>query len=111
VGAGEVADLNFSTRPHYVTSHPKVKENQGKVAIVRGPLIYCLEGLDNPSMDIIRMKVARDSPLTEVFSPDLLGGVVAIKGQTDARENFTAIPYYAWANRGLSPMRLWLPAK
>jgi len=89
-----------------------IKENDGKAAIQRGPLVYALEGADNDGkvLDIV-------APLGTQFTPvpraDLLGGVttltatLAASGEAPAR-TITAIPYFAWANRGRGEMVIWV---
>ena len=91
----------------------------------RGPLVYCAEGVDNGD-DVLGLSFRRDGALkAEAFDPALLGGVTPITAQgwrqKDAgglyayglpqREETEVrlIPYYAWANRGLTQMRVWLP--
>ncbi len=103
--------LNFEVTPHFVASHPRVKENRGKMAIMRGPLVYCLEGVDNPAIDIFRTTLRRQQELRDEYNPDLLGGVWVVKGHTINGTEFTAIPFYAWANRSVSPMRVWMPVR
>ncbi|MFD0793663.1 glycoside hydrolase family 127 protein [Mucilaginibacter litoreus] len=85
-----------------------VKANQGKVALQRGPLVYCVEQsaeINNPT-DIV---VSKNSVFTSAYRKDVLGGIVELK--TNMRDNsvLTAIPYYSWANRGKSNMQVWLP--
>lgn len=108
---GDDVWLNFDMTPHFVASHPKVIENRGKLAIMRGPFVYCLEGIDNPSIDLFRVTLRRSQELRDEFRPDLLGGIWVVKGRTIDGTEFTAIPYFAWANRSVSPMRVWMPAK
>ena len=90
-----------------------IKENAGKAAIQRGPLVYALEGVDNDGkvLDIV-------APLTTQFTPverkDLLGGVTALTAtvpaspEGGAARQITAIPYFAWANRGRGEMVVWI---
>jgi DUF1680 family protein len=107
-------------------AHPAVREDAGKVALQRGPLVYCLEQVDNgPNLpDLVLPRGAR---LEAVYDEDLLGGVVAIVGQGRRREldewqeklyqpaqsmvravSLKAIPYYAWANREPGEMLVWI---
>jgi hypothetical protein len=74
----------------------------GCVAIERGPLVYCVEEPDVPEADVA---IDRRAPLGQRERPDLLGGVVTV--ETPA----TAVPYYAWGNRGAGAMRVWLRAR
>lgn len=114
-----------------VQSNPRVAENAGRVALMRGPLLYCVEAAENPHLDPRRV-VLEDGDVEAAERPDLLGGVVALTGgatapavddgwgdalyrpaglPTDApreRIEVTAIPYHAWANREPGPMAVWL---
>jgi len=106
-----------------VTANEKVKDDQGKVALQRGPLIYCAEWVDNngKAANII---VPSDAVFTAQYQPDLLNGVevlhsevpvIAVDEKTQTvsttRRTFTAIPYYAWANRGKGEMMVWFPER
>ncbi|HVO44621.1 MAG TPA: beta-L-arabinofuranosidase domain-containing protein [Aggregatilineales bacterium] len=111
-----------------VYAHPDVPADEGHVALQRGPIVYCLEGVDN-AVPLNRIGLPQDSPLKAEFMPDLLGGVVVIKGQGVAAEasdwgsalyrsqppvwkrcDIQAIPYCTWDNREPGPMRVWLQA-
>jgi len=89
-----------------VSSHPKVKENTGKIALERGPLVYCFESLDNPNLH--QIKVLHDANLQVEVREHLLNQVQIIKVGGKNGQNFIAIPYYAWANRGKSEMTVWV---
>ena len=110
-----------------VYAHPEVTQDVGKVALQRGPLVYCLEQVDQ-LVPVNRLVLPKDSPISTRFEPRLLGGVVILTGQALVREEqdwgkqlyrpepaslkaaeFTAIPYYAWDNRQAGGMAVWLP--
>lgn len=113
-----------------VIFHPLVIENTDRVALKRGPIVYCVEKADNPKFDVWSMILPDDAPLNAEHVPNLLGGVTVIHGEAlainheafsrrlyapkpdfkyDLRKvNFTAIPYYAWANREEGPMTVWI---
>src|SRR5205823_13492114 len=86
----------------------------------RGPLVYTAEWVDSPDKHVRNIVLSRDDKLTARFEPALLHGVEVIKGQAESysyderhnlkhsREPFTAIPYYAWANRGPGQMEVWI---
>ncbi|HLO13262.1 MAG TPA: beta-L-arabinofuranosidase domain-containing protein, partial [Anaerolineales bacterium] len=74
---GQVLEFNFDMSIKLRRAHPKVKGHAGKVALTRGPLVYCLESLDNPSVDIFSARLDSAS-LRDEFVPDLLGGCVVI---------------------------------
>jgi DUF1680 family protein len=89
-----------------VQSRPQVTDNDGLVALERGPLVYCVEAVDNGGT-IQQIALADDAILQAVHRPDLLNGLTVIQGEGD--HPFTASPYYAWAHRGLGEMAVWLP--
>jgi len=128
---GDTVTLNLEMQPEFLESHPYVSENVGKIAVRRGPLVYCVEGEDNPGVDIWELEVLRNERLKEEYR-DILGGIVVIKGKgyvidlnswkslyLPAQEaarlrrevEFAAIPYYAWANRTPGPMKVWLQGR
>jgi len=86
--------------------HPKVKSCLGKATLSRGPIVYCLEGIDNP--DVVLETVKPDlASLIEIFEPDLLGGIMTIQGKTTAGKSLKFIPYAWWANRETSQMTVF----
>lgn len=128
---GDTVTLNLEMQPEFLESHPYVSENVGKVAIRRGPLVYCLEAEDNSGVDIWELQISRNLELSEEYQ-DILGGVVVLRGKGYVVDpaswgqlylpveevnrfkkevEFTAIPYYAWANRTPGPMKVWVKAK
>src|SRR5262249_54544400 len=110
-----------------IEASPQVKEDLGQTALARGPLIYCLEGVDH-SVPVSSIAVPPAAAFKPVKEPELLGGIVALKGSgwvaaqpegsgglyrtaPPPREvPVTVIPYYAWDNRAPGEMRVWLPA-
>jgi uncharacterized protein len=88
-------------------AHSRVKGHAGKVAVTRGPLVYCLESVDNPGVDIFTVAVDPAS-LQDEFVPDLLGGCVVIYGKATTGQPIRFIPYFLWANRGESQMTVWV---
>jgi len=128
---GDTITLNLSMEPELLESHPNIKDNVGRVAIRRGPIIYCVEGADNPWGDVWNLEIPKDVKLSQEYK-DILGGVVVIKGKgylnspeswkglylpgDDANRlkkevEFTAIPYYSWANRTPGPMEIWIKTR
>jgi DUF1680 family protein len=99
--------LNFEMYPQLKNGDPRVKDIKNKVSISNGPLIYCLEQKDNINFDIFGAKIQVNTPLTVIFRDKLLGGVNIIEGIGSSGEKFTAIPYYAWNNRGPDKMQVW----
>ncbi|MEZ4663569.1 MAG: glycoside hydrolase family 127 protein [Caldilineaceae bacterium] len=106
---GDVVELTLSMPVRRVVSHPAVAENAGKVALERGPLVYCLEGIDNGGR-VLDAVLADDAELTIAEAPALLNGIVTIQAQ-QPHDNLTFIPYYAWAHRGLGEMTVWVTQK
>ena len=100
-------ELSLSMPVRRVSSHEGVQENQGKVAIQRGPIVYCFEGADNAGQ-VLDLVLPDDSRLETQFLPELLGGLVVIKGNSIDNRPLIAIPYYAWAHRGAGEMAVWI---
>ena len=104
---GETLEFNFDMSIQLRHAHPKVKGHAGKVSITRGPLVYCLESVDNPGVDIFTAQL-EPSSLREEFVPDLLDGIVVIHAKTTDGISVKFIPYFLWANRGESQMTVWV---
>lgn len=105
--AGDVITLNLPMPIRRVLSHEKVEDNVGRVALERGPIVYCAEWKDNggKALDIV---LTDDINLVTEYRKDMLGGITAIKGILKNGRAFLAIPYYAWAHRGMGEMAVWL---
>jgi DUF1680 family protein len=110
--SGDVVELDLPMPVRRVLAHENLAENRGRVALMRGPVVYCFEGIDNPDVDLFQVKLPRDAALTTQHRADLLNGVTVIHttGQDEQGKpvKLTAIPYFAWANRGKTPMNLWM---
>lgn len=128
---GTTMRLRLPMDVRLMASHPRVQANTGRAAIARGPLIYCIEAADHPESNIDALVLGPDSDLRAQDEPDLLGGLTTISGsagiavQDRSDELYTrfdggkprltgstpltAIPYFAWANRTLGAMRVWIP--
>ncbi|HEU5092168.1 MAG TPA: hypothetical protein VFT30_05750, partial [Nitrospira sp.] len=104
---GETLEFKFDTSIRLCRAHPKVKGHAGKVAITRGPLVYCLESVDQPHLDIFSVQLDPSS-LREEYMTDLLGGCVVIEGKTTDGRPLKFIPYFMWGNRGESQMTVWI---
>ncbi len=94
--AGDRIELEIPMAPQRITSDERVAADRGRVALRYGSLIYCIESVDQ-NVDSV---LAPDSPLTTEWRPDLLEGVVVIRGQFADGKPMLAVPYYARANRG-----------
>ncbi len=136
--AGDIITLQTEMTAQALEANPRVVDDSGRVAIQRGPLIYCMEGLDQPSgvdFSALAVDIGRDPgrQFKSEFKSDLLGGVVVLQhtgaafeksGAADAlysdynpeppktrKVPLTFIPYYVWSNREQSPMEVWTPRK
>jgi DUF1680 family protein len=124
--SGDVIKLGLAIPIEQLSAHPEVQVDQGHITLQRGPLIYCLEQCDHAE-PLHRLVLPSTTALTSQVEPDLLGGVVVLRGtaaalvDTDWEDTLyrphppatrpvpiTAIPYYAWGNREPGPMRVWL---
>lgn len=104
---GDVLEFNFEMQIKLRRAHPRVKGHAGKAVVTRGPLVYCLESVDNPGVDIFTARLDPAS-LRDELIPDLLGGCVVIHGKTANGTTLKFIPYFLWGNRGASQMTVWV---
>ncbi len=107
---GDIIRLDLPMPVRLVQSRPEVSENAGKVALERGPLVYCMEGIDHggKALDLV---LSGKPELSVEFNHDLFDGIAVIKGlaiQNGNLRELTAIPYYAWSHRGVGEMTVWL---
>lgn len=126
--AGDVISLNMPLEATLVEGHPRIEEIRNQVAIQRGPLIYCIETPDLPeNTDILDVYISGNTPLKATYRPDFLGGLTTIEGKVllrqDQKEGMYRsirkpelkpyhtrfVPYYAWSNRGLAEMTVFMP--
>ena len=125
--AGDRVTLDLAMPAERLYAHPAVIMDAGRVALKRGPLVYCLEEADNPGGIVQRLKISRSAELRTTTRADLFGGIVTVDAagaairtgdwsslyRTDPpREepaSLTALPYYLWANRGKGSMVVWIP--
>lgn len=89
-----------------IEAHPHVDADKGRIALMRGPLVYCVEGVDNHGE--VDFTIADDPQFVVEERENLLGGVCIIRGKTSENEDFVAVPLYAWDNRMASRMNVWL---
>ena len=134
--AGDVIEIEFVMTPFFVEADSRIDSVRGCVAIQRGPMVYCLEEQDQKTgVNLLDVEIDPAAALTNRWQGDFLGGVMVLEGigyqldRTDGQNNglyrplilteenrdsdrkvkLTAIPYYAWGNRGLKSMRVWIP--
>jgi hypothetical protein len=128
---GDVMEFEMEMPIQAVWAHPAVRYLEGRVALQRGPLVYCLEGIDHQNIILDRIalqpKEVQSGQFQTHHRDDFLGGVTVLRGkgqrisdsgwenslyrnEAPATETveITAIPYYAWDNRAPGEMRLWL---
>jgi len=115
--AGDQIELQLPVEVRILEGDQRIEDAQGKVVLMRGPIVYCVEEADNQDFfnENREAKILPDGLCAE-FQKDLLGGLVAISGtfslgKNEDKSSITAIPYYAWNNRGKGQMRVWLPYK
>ncbi len=127
--AGDVVELSLDMPVALVRANPRVYEDAGKVAVTRGPLVYCLEEADNTrNLHLIRLGNIAPGDFEVAWKPDKLGGIVELTSpglrESDAGwgetlysgvnavetspAKLTWIPYYSWANRDPGEMRVWI---
>jgi DUF1680 family protein len=134
--ANDTIDLSFDMTTHLLKANPAVTEDRGRVAFQRGPIVFCMEHLDQKDhgagMNLAGYTVGPHGETTAHFEPELLDGVMVlthpatisnISANTDlyfpaSRPNppesattIKLIPYYAWANRESASMQVWIPYK
>lgn len=125
---GDTVEWLLSVEPKLIAAHPYIRAGAGKVAIQRGPFVYCIEEADNGA-PLTSIVLATEPQFTAYADPDLLGGCVVVEGDgrvTDDSDTwldgkpyrpyikqekamrFKAIPYYLWGNRQAGEMSVWL---
>ncbi len=133
---GDTVALNLPMTPEVISSNPRVADNLGRVAVQRGPIVYCMEQLDQPSTaNLSAVSIVVNSKSLRNFESEyksgLLDGVTVLRHGGAANEsaadqeglyvpasasaaktraeNLTLIPYYVWANRRPTSMQVWIP--
>jgi uncharacterized protein len=105
---GEKVTLDLPLSPRRIRAHPDIEPDRGRVALQRGPLVYAFEGVDNGS-SLDGLILPDDAELGIGFIGEPLGGVQTIRVLgNEGEKEWTAIPYFAWANRGASEMAVWV---
>jgi DUF1680 family protein len=100
-----ILDLPMPVRT--IVAHEKVVADRQRIALQRGPLVYCAEWPDIPGYKVLNLALGDKEQLQPEFRPDLLSGISVLTNHT----GFTAIPYFAWANRGKGEMTVWFKEK
>ncbi len=121
---GDFVECVFPMPVERVWAHSEVRSVAGKVALQRGPIVFCFEEIDNGS-NLAGLVLPEDAEFVATFDPELLGGVVVLLGEAykehrssgelysfvrPKRERIPvkAVPYYAWNNRGIGEMAVWI---
>ncbi|MGA8716297.1 MAG: beta-L-arabinofuranosidase domain-containing protein [Roseiarcus sp.] len=124
---GDIVTLNLPMPPERLYAHPRVRMDIGRVALRRGPLIYCVEEADNPGAAVQSLTLPRAASLEAEWRADVFDGAMTLVGEgrrlepADARgalyppsqprlkaDKVTAIPYHLWANREPGSMQVWI---
>ena len=108
---GDTVELDLPMPVRRVYADEKVEADGGRVALARGPVVYCLEGVDNGG-SVLNLALPKDAEPAAEHRDDLLGGVTVLraKGLADGKTPvvITVVPYYAWQNRGIGEMTVWI---
>lgn len=114
---GDVIDLSLPMDVRTIRANDNAADDRGKLAYERGPIVYCLEGKDQPDNSVFDKYIQQGTEITATYNASLLGGVVTLEGKAkqvalngDVNETtFKAIPYSTWNNRGADQMAVWIP--
>jgi hypothetical protein len=115
--AGDVVEINLPMDVHQVKANDHIEDNRGKLAIERGPVMFCLEGKDQAGHTVFNKFIPDGTPMEATYNADLLNGVIVLTGTAKEVEkdgsvkevSFKAIPYSTWNNRGADQMAVWIP--
>ena len=113
---GDVIELNFPMNVRRIVANDNAEDDRGKVALERGPIVYCLEGNDQADGKVFNKYILNASEITAAYDANLLNGVVTLSGEAKQLEQdgtikdvtFRAIPYSTWNNRGPQQMEIWV---
>lgn len=120
---GDVIELELPLETRRVKADYRIKADYGKTALMRGPLVYCVEWPETENKHVLNLVLPATAKLKTEFKPEMLGGITTISGSgkslkknqkgniEEAEAKITAIPYFAWANRGPGEMAVWLPTE
>jgi DUF1680 family protein len=104
----EWIELELQMPTHRVRGHGCIEAVRGRVALERGPIVYCVEQSDL-GVPLAQLSLQQSARVTPESRPNLLGGVTVLRVEGTGAVGFDAVPYHAWNNRGLAPMSVWLP--
>ncbi len=119
---GDIVTLQLPMEVKKIIANSRVQADKNRFALQRGPLVYCLESYDNNNAAVMNIVVDKHAPVQALYQAGLLNGVMILQMPGTAtqkqlnselliqtQQQVTAIPYYAWANRGPSEMEVWIP--
>lgn len=124
--SNDTVELKLDMSVDRICAHPNVRDNLGRSALRRGPLVYCFEDVDNPDGAFETLSLVDNSNIETLYDSETLGGVTLLRGAGAVYDNdewgnnlylskpsskqmqVTAIPYYAWCNRGPGQMAVWV---
>ncbi len=117
--AGDTVELTLPMEIRRVRACENVEDDEGKLAIERGPILFCLEGQDQADSTVFNKFIPDGTPMEALYDANLLNGVMVVSGtakevERDGRVkdvSFKAIPYATWNNRGTDEMEVWIPEK
>jgi len=105
--SGDVIELDLPMEIRRIEAHPRVEAGAGRVAIQRGPIVYCFEAVDNPG-GVQNIVLGKDPEFKAEHRDDLLGGVTVIKGTDQSGREIVAVPYHVWDHRKAGEMVVWV---
>jgi len=128
--AGDTVIITLPMQPKFIEGHPRIEEVRNQVAVKRGPIVYCVETPDLPEeTSILDVYISGESALTANYQDNLLGGVTTIETELLLRKDTPSkmyntikkpewqsvstklVPYFAWSNRGMAEMTVFMPIK
>lgn len=124
---GDTVTVQLPMPIERIYAHPEVRQLNGLVALMRGPIVYCFESEDNTVNTLSRLAIPRDTEITTQWKSSTLNGIMALRGKAvlttvtkkdntlysiktpDTRiTHFLAVPYAVWDNRSQGSMRVWM---
>ena len=117
--AGDCVELSLPMEVLQIAANDAVEDNRGKLAVERGPVVYCLEGVDMADSTVFDKVIPAGTSFTAQYEPELLGGVMTLRAPAQVLKADSSltdvevklIPYCTWQNRGASQMEVWIPAE
>ena len=112
---GDKIELHLPMKSRKVVADSRIEYNNGKMAIERGPMVYCAEGTNNNG-EVLNIEINKDTELKSEYKSGLLGGVVVLMADVKKLDKegrrqsskLTMVPYYSWCNREANEMAVWL---